>query len=247
MKIFNEIAADYQKIREKITYPAKLYEFLAGLTDKHDSALDIGCGNGVSSVMLTKHFRRVTGIDLGEALIKHAKENYPKIEFMVCKAEDAEFRQKFDLITSATSFYWMEREQVIAKMPSLLRTGGVFCCYKYDFPLIYGKLRDIINLELANKWQEYRDKRLIEYDDSYDLLVKSGNFTRVEEFIIPNIIELTTVEIAKFFLSTSYVANYIKSSNNSSYPAYLIQLLEEHAGKEKVKVRFDIYGTYAST
>ena len=145
MKIFDEIAADYQKIREKITYPVKLYEFLAGLTDKHNSALDIGCGNGVSSVMLTKHFRQVTGIDLGETLITHAKENYPEIEFMVCKAEDAEFWQKFDLITSATSFYWMDRERVIAKLPSLLVTGGVFCCYKYDFPMIYGGLRDIVN------------------------------------------------------------------------------------------------------
>ena len=86
---------------------------------------------------------------------------------------------------------------------------------------------------------------MINYDDSYDLLVKSGNFTRVEEFIIPSIIELTPTEIGQFFLSTSYVANYIKNSNNFSYSTELIQLLEQHSEEKKIKVRFDIYGIYA--
>lgn len=245
MQIFNSNALAYQKVRAKITYPEKLYQYLNGLCKLHKSALDIGCGNGVSSIGLSKYFNKVSGIDLGENLIQLAQQNYPQIDFKVVDADDFTSQIKFDLITSATSFYWMNRIKIIRKLPTLLSNDGIFCAYKYDFPFIYGKLRDFINFELATKWQKYRDKRLIEYDDTYELLLSSNLFANVDEFIIPNVINLSPREIAEFFLSTSYVANYIQETKSYDYPQYLIEQIENLAVNASIKVRFDIYGTYA--
>lgn len=246
MKIFNRNAKAYQAVRSKITYPRKLYAYLNTLCTSHNLALDIGCGNGVSSCGLMDYFQQVAGIDIGDKLIAFAKENYPHINFAVSSAEELQTTSKFDLITSATSFYWMDRSSIIGNLPNLLNDSGIFCVYKYDFPVIYGELRDFINFELATKWQPYRDKRLIEYDDTFGLLSDSQLFSEVEEFIIPNILELTPLEIGQFFLSTSYVANFINETQANNYAEDFLERISSLAPDlEQVKVRFDIFGVYA--
>ena len=105
----------------------------------------------------------------------------------------------WNLITSATSFYWMDRPYLISKLQNLLSMNGVFCAYKYDFPVPYGNLRDVINYELAAKWAPYRDSRLVNYDDTLELLNQARIFAKTGRFLIPNIIELTSEEVASFF------------------------------------------------
>jgi len=120
MKQFEKNAKAYQRVREKITYPESLYEYLNSNIIKDDSrtytALDIGCGNGVSTVRLTPYFEKVIGSDLGEMLIDQARLNYSDIEFHCIPSEEIELEDTFDLITSATSFYWMDRETVLKRL-----------------------------------------------------------------------------------------------------------------------------------
>ncbi len=237
---FNKNAHQYD-IRKKISYPENIYKRLSSLCVKHDNALDIACGNGVSTYRLSKYFKNVEGIDLGTNLIDIAKTMYPYINFSVSTAEDYIHSViKYDLITCATAFYWMDRKIVLNNIRQNLNKDGVFCAYKYDFPVIYGPLRDIINFELATKWQKYRDSRLIDYDDTLKVLNESNIFNHVQEFIEPNVIELSSEDIAHFFLSTSYVTKYIEQSGDNNYSDYLIKKCMQT--KLPVKVRFDIHG-----
>ncbi|VZR91101.1 hypothetical protein PERCYII40_4348 [Pseudomonas aeruginosa] len=116
MKQFDKHADAYNVVRGKIAYPDSLYRNLAERAPAREAALDIGCGNGVSTVRLQPWFRYVEGSDLGEALIAKARENYPEIRFSVSPAETFAPQRRFDLVTSATSFYWMDRKQVLTRM-----------------------------------------------------------------------------------------------------------------------------------
>lgn len=243
---FEKNAAKYEKIRNKITYPTELYTYLASLCQATNSALDIGCGNGVSTIRLQPYFTKIKGIDLGHDLINFARQSYPELEFAVMKAEEIPINQTYDLITSATSFYWMDRPLIIDKLSSLLNPQGVFCAYKYDFPIPYGTLRDFIYYELATKWSKYRDQRLVDYDDTLELLNNSNIFSKTGRFIISNIIELTTEEIAYFFLSTSYVTAYIEQSGDVNYPKWFLNECSNLNGNDNyLKVNFDIHAFYA--
>ena len=62
MEVFNNIATDYQKIRAKITYLGNLYHFLAQLVSTHNRALDIGCGNGVSTSYVATYIKATTDL-----------------------------------------------------------------------------------------------------------------------------------------------------------------------------------------
>ena len=242
---FENNADKYEKVRSKITYPLELYETLSSLCQNKNSALDLGCGNGVSTIKLKPKFKYVKGVDIGENLIKYARNSFPDLDFEVSKAEDVITSQKFDLITSATSFYWMDRPLVVNKLRELLNNKGVFCAYKYDFPIPYGKLRDFINFELATKWATYRDPRLVNYDDTLEVLNDSGVFVKTGRLLVSNIIELSPDEVAYFFLSTSYVTKYIEESGKHDYPQWFLNECCKLDTSSTVKINFDIQAFYA--
>ncbi|EPF1385794.1 class I SAM-dependent methyltransferase, partial [Pseudomonas aeruginosa] len=205
------------------------------------AALDIGCGNGVSTVRLQPWFRYVEGSDLGEALIAKARENYPEIRFSVSPAETFAPQRRFDLVTSATSFYWMDRKQVLTRMADWLPPGGLFCAYKYDFPIAYGPLRDFIEHELVNKWAKHRDPRLTRYDDTLEIMGSCPHLRDCRREVFANIIFLSPEEVALFFLSTSYVTRYIEQEGGEDYADRFIAAVREIESAPQVAVNFDIH------
>lgn len=236
---FNRHASAYEA-RRKITYPENLYQYLSATCYAHDAALDIGCGNGVSSARLERYFKIVEGVDMGANLISNAISAHPDIKFTVCNAEEFRSSRKYNLITCATCFYWMKREQVLVNVKDMLTQNGVFCAYKYDFPRVYGKLGEYISRELHTKWHQYRDIRLTQYDDTYELMQQSDIFRVVDKFVEPNTIELTPDEIAGFFLSTSYVTKYMDQSGNKDYQDAFVDGCRAATSSSSLKVNFDI-------
>ena len=242
MKQFDKHADAYETIRAKISYPEKLYNMLANQSPARDAALDIGCGNGVSTFRLREYFKFVEGQDLGEKLIDHAKKSYPEVSFSVSTGENLKSDRKFNLVTSATSFYWMNRDAVLPLIANVLTANGIFCAYKYDFPVVYGPIRKIIENDLAMCWSRNRDDRLIDFDDTLQKIENSGSFCDAERFILSNIIELTPQQVALFFLSTSYVTRFIDAEGGPEYANDFIQKVCSATTQDKVYVNFDIHG-----
>ncbi|AJK48190.1 class I SAM-dependent methyltransferase [Burkholderia plantarii] len=246
MKQFDLHAEAYNIVRGKIAYPEKLFRTLSEACAKHQSALDIGCGNGVSTIRLADYFADVEGVDLGENLIEKARANYPKLRFSASPAEQFKTERRYDLITSATSFYWMDRPAVLAKMSDWLNESGVFCAYKYDFPVAYGPLRNFIERELVTKWAKHRDDRLVNYDNTLELMNAAGVFSSAERIVVSNIIELSPKEVALFFLSTSYVTRYMDQEGGAGYIESFIRAVEEVDRSSTVKINFDIHAFIGS-
>ncbi len=240
MRQFNNNSAVYDAIRDKIAYPEALYQHLAQLCRYHEAALDIACGTGISTARLANHFIHVEGVDFGQHLIDKARENYPKIGFSVSKAETFVSPRTFDLVTCATAFYWLNRDRVLKRLPHLLSEHGVFCAYRYEFPVVYGPLRRIIERELVDNWANHRDQRLTLYDDTLEKMEQSGVFRSSERMLVGNILELSPREIALFFLSTSYVTQFIDREGGPGYATELLAEIDEVDAGAKVKVNFDI-------
>lgn len=245
MKQFDKHADAYHAVRGKVTYPDIVYETIARRAPGREAALDIGCGNGVSTYRLLPLFDYVEGSDLGASLIEKARETYPGITFSVSTIEDYTSTHQFDAVTSATSFYWMDRDVVLRKMDTLLKPGGVFCAYKYDFPIAYGPLRDFFERELALKWAAHRDPRLTRYDDTLERIQASEVFRETERVTLSNTIELTPREVAMFFLSTSYVTKYMDQTGGPEYADELLRQVAQIETAPTVKVNFDIHAFFA--
>jgi SAM-dependent methyltransferase len=67
-----------------------------------------------------------------------------------------------DIVTAAQSFHWMEPTSTLAEIARILRPGGLFAAYDYDWP-------PALNWELERVYQEV-DKR-------FDLLMRERGWT----------------------------------------------------------------------
>jgi SAM-dependent methyltransferase len=239
---FNRHAEAYDAIRARIAYPEGLYQRLARSCPRQGAALDVGCGNGASTLPLLPHFAHVEGIDIGANLVEKARARAPSVPFTVAAAESFISARRFDLVTCATAFYWMDRDVVLGRCADWLDDDGVFCAYRYDFPIVLGPVRDVVERELVEHWAAHRDGRLIAYDDTRERLARHPAFVDAERFVEPNILTLRARELALFFLSTSYVTRFLEHCRDAdAYAAGFAERVDRAAGDDAVFVNFDIH------
>jgi SAM-dependent methyltransferase len=246
MEQFERHADAYDAIRRKIAYPSALYDRLARACPSREAALDLGCGNGASTAGLATRFARVVGVDPGERLLERARANVPEASFVHGVAETASVRGPFDLVACGTAFYWMDRDAVLARCAEWLRADGVFCAYRYEFPVVYGPARDLVEGELSARWARHRDPRLIAYDDTLERVEASGRFDHAERFVVPNILSLSPTELGLFFLSTSYGTRYRDAEGPPGYAEDLLSRLRAAEPGPTVRVNFDIHAVIAA-
>ncbi|RFM36774.1 class I SAM-dependent methyltransferase [Chitinophaga silvisoli] len=109
---------------------------LAVLKPGH-SVLDVGCGSGTITKGIAKYAGKVTGLDRSEALISLAKVNPGGVTFIVGDIMDYNPNEKFDIITTARTLQWIAQPRdVINKMVSLLKPGGLLCVLDYNHEAI---------------------------------------------------------------------------------------------------------------
>ena len=94
--------------------------------------LDVGCGGGKNAFHLKKHFA-VTGVDLSEAMLAHARALNPECEFVRGDMRALDLGRQFDAVflNDAVS-YMTTRGDLLAAFRSAfahLRGGGVMVTY----------------------------------------------------------------------------------------------------------------------
>lgn len=107
-------------------------QFLESLElSKNKNVLEIGTGTGRIAVKVAPHCKLLTGIDISPKTIERAKENlrnYSNISFICDDFISYSFVETFDVIySSLTMMHFENKEQVILKVESLLKDGGIFC------------------------------------------------------------------------------------------------------------------------
>lgn len=152
--------------------PTALLDILTQLihTSRPTLVVDLGCGTGLSTIVWSKRAERVIGVEPSDAMRRQAMDTLsanPRLTNITYQAGAAQQTgladNSVDVVTCAQSFHWMEPSVTLAEVARILRPGGIFAAYDYDWPPVVG-------WELE---QVYR-----EVDEHFELLVKTRGHSR---------------------------------------------------------------------
>jgi SAM-dependent methyltransferase len=103
------------------------------ITERLSSALDVGCGTGLSAIALKDLAQSVTGVDASAEMIALAPKEQG-VTYFVAPAENLPFDEKeFDLITLSQVFHWLDRRRFLTEAYRVLRPGGWLIAYDNYF------------------------------------------------------------------------------------------------------------------
>jgi len=145
-------AGGYDRFRPRP--PRGLLELLCryARAERPRLVVDLGCGTGLSTRAWSGIAERVGGIEPNRAMSAAAAQ-----------ARAVEYREAFaqetglpngaaDIVTASQSLHWMEPEPTFAEAARILRPGGVFAAYDYDW-------RPAVDPELDQALEAYQARR----------------------------------------------------------------------------------------
>jgi len=123
---------------------------LAAQVDRPRLVVDLGSGTGLSTRPWAERADQVIGVEASPEMREQAEA--------ATTAENVRFVQAYaqatglpddeaDLVTCSQALHWMEPEPTFAEAARLLRPGGVFAAYDYDWP-------PVVNWEVEAAFEE---------------------------------------------------------------------------------------------
>jgi len=129
-----EFAARYGQLRPRP--PEDLFALLLSLGPAipPDLVVDLGAGTGMSTAPWSGRAQRVVGIDINPDMLG-AAVHAPGIKYVRANALRTGLADGCaDIVTCAQSFHWLDAGPAIAEIARILRPGGLFAAYDYDWP-----------------------------------------------------------------------------------------------------------------
>jgi SAM-dependent methyltransferase len=198
-------AARYDRYRPRT--PRALLDVLCRYARAERPALvvDLGCGTGLSTRVWSGLAKRVVGIEPNLAMLA-AAELASGVEFRQAFAQDTGLAGgAADIVTCSQSLHWMEPEPTFAEVERILRPGGVFAAYDYDWPpVVDPEVDDAFN---AYQWRRRRARQARGIERGADRWAKeqhlermraSGRFRSCREFVLHSIEEGNAQRISGF-------------------------------------------------
>ena len=99
--------------------------------------VDFGSGTGLSTRAWAERADEVIGVEASPEMREQAEAAtaVANVRFVGAFAQETGLaRGAADLVTCSQSFHWMEPEPTLAEAARILRPGGVFAAYDYDWP-----------------------------------------------------------------------------------------------------------------
>jgi trans-aconitate methyltransferase len=92
-----------------------------------ERVLDLGCGTGHLTAKIADLGVEVIGLDSSPSMVAQARQNYPKLKFVLADARDFSFETPFDIVFSNAALHWIpEADRVVACVARSLKPGGRF-------------------------------------------------------------------------------------------------------------------------
>ena len=221
-----DIATHYKSFRPP------LHEILLKRSFKNqrfESALDIGCGTGNSSIALTKYCASVTGYDPNKSMIQYG-ESHPKV-FFTEKLE--EINKKFSLIVFFGSLHYITTKSFNFYKEKLVRGGYLLCS---DFEILYEPI--LSNLEITLSEINYdHSKNLASYPTKTFAIIRTEKFKAVLDF---DLNELTHLLLSETYLRPQLIEKY----GSVSVVQSLQEDLKIYYPKNKIAIEANLFYTY---
>src|SRR5437764_911443 len=194
-------ASSYNRVRP--TPPPALLDLLTQLIGMPHPALvvDVGSGTGLSTAIWGERAERVIGIEPNADMRKEATHNVEDHPY----AAHIEYREGLahqtglpdgcaDIVTAAQAFHWMEPTATLAEIARILRPGGLFAAYDYDWPPTINWELDRLAQEVGKRLVELvRERRLAHTlkiwskEQHLDRMRQSGHFRFTREVLLHQI------------------------------------------------------------
>ncbi len=123
--------------------PAVLVDILCveAQVDKPRLVVDLGSGTGLSTRFWADRADEVVGVEASPEMREQAEAatTADNVRFVQAYAQATGLPAgEADVVTCSQAFHWMEPEPTLAEAARILRRGGVFAAYDYDWPPIVG-------------------------------------------------------------------------------------------------------------
>lgn len=194
-------AARYHRYRPRYHHlPLKQIRDLVG--KDFESALDVACGTGHSTVEISKISKRTFGCDASESMLSEARK-HPGIEFVWANAEDLPFESaSFDFINTSMGFHWFDQEKFLQEAKRVLKKGGYLAIDSYGFS---GKVSD--DAEKQKLHSDFMQENLprVSRSPSYptDELIEKAKFSLAKEIKYQEELELDSDEFSNLLMTWS--------------------------------------------
>ncbi|HMD02847.1 MAG TPA: class I SAM-dependent methyltransferase [Candidatus Baltobacteraceae bacterium] len=126
---FDELAETYERYR--IGYADELYELV--IEDRLPAGarvLDVACGTGLVSAEFAARGYDVTGLDISEPMLAHARRRVPQATFVHGAAEALPFEDgAFAALACAQAFHWFDRTPALRELMRVVQPGGIIAVW----------------------------------------------------------------------------------------------------------------------
>ena len=186
----DEFAAGYDAHRP--SPPRALLDVLCleAQVDRPRLVVDLGSGTGLSTRPWAARSEGVVGVEASPEMRARAESmtSADNVRFIQAYAHDTGLSAgAADIVTCSQSFHWMEPEPTLAEAARILRPGGVFAAYDYDWPPVVHWEVEAAFEELVRRLHRLRAGRAnYSYDKSGHLerIRSSGHFRYAREVLV---------------------------------------------------------------
>lgn len=153
---FSGFAEDYEAARP--TPPAALKSLLLTLSaaERPQLVVDIGSGTGLSTRYWADAADQVVGIEPNDDMRSQAvaATRVRNVSYLKASSTDTQIPAgAADIVTCSQALHWMEPNATFVEVARILRPGGVFAAFDYDWPPTTGIWEaDQAYEECMNRW-----------------------------------------------------------------------------------------------
>lgn len=152
LEIYNQIDPEqYETRHERISREGYLRNHWGPLIAikiskycKNKMVLDLGCGGGTYTELISKYTNRVLGIDISQVMLNYAKNKHPILNLILADAHHIPLKTcSIDTVVCIGIFEYVKQAPVLKEIDRVLKQGGICIMQipnKYSAARILSKL-----------------------------------------------------------------------------------------------------------
>ena len=190
-------ATHYDEFRPRP--PADLLDLICAFSgiERPQVVVDLGSGTGLSTRAWADRAEQVVGIEPNSAMCERAtaETDAANVRYVEAYSYGTGLADgSVDVVTCSQSLHWMDPEPTFAEAARVLRPGGVFAAYDYDWPPVVHWEVDAAFEEVMRAIERFRAERGSPHtpwrkDEHLARMRASGRFRFAREVVVHDRVE----------------------------------------------------------